>query len=415
MATYINPASARYKKDTLIFNLSEQMFQVTDDSIARGYDVGFIFSDFSIYIELDPGLKFGVLDHSTMETYGPYDSILKIVQKHIFGKYDNIISYFSENIKFDDEIGAYGIKLPGFYYYRGSFDLGSNLPDATKRLKALLPPIDQKFVYSLQAKTFFSEGSIEIFLNRLNVMFNENNFTEAFKESDFYDIGVVSRASGTAIEQSNGNRFFIVNTSCRRHATYIIPKITTSGFINISSGSSNCDYVIDEYISNEEQIVETNEDKVEYLLDILGQNQTEKTLEYKNLSLFSDIKLVLFPSNSTRIGYYFVRLTDETIKIIEFDAFTRTFVVFDESKAIEISELIDNGVVSVNQGTVSLIYNGEDFSASGSPTLKMSINNFRWAIYKEDNQVLNEDGNKYSFKFAKNLLQTIFSGGQNVS
>lgn len=410
MAIYINPSSARYKNNTLLFNLSEKLFQVTEESVADGYDIGFIFSEFSVYVELDPGLQFGVLDHSTGEVYGPYASALTVVQKHIFGVYDNMLTFLTDSIAFNEEFGAYGIMLPGLYYRRGSFDLGSNLPRTATLLKAQLPRLDRDFEYSLDSTTFFSEGSVELFLNRLNIMFNTDNFKEQFEKGELYSAGVISRAGGTAIEQDNGNRFFVVNTSNRRHAAYVIPSVYTDGFIDIVSGSASCDYVIEDYITNIEATIETNQVEVEYFLDILGQETTEKTFEYKTLSLFNNIKFIIFPSDSVRVGYYFVELEDGTIKIIEFDAFTKTMVVYDETHVSVINAKMSEGSISILGSVITFVYNSTDFTAEGNPSVKMAINNFKWATYQDTNQVLNEDGNIYSFQFAKNLLKTIFSG-----
>jgi len=410
MAIYITPKTARYKNKTLLFNLTETMFQVTEESVADGYDIGFIFSEFTVYVELDPGLRFGVLDHDTKETYGPYDTALKVVQKHIFGKYDSMLTFLTERISFNEEVGAYGILLPGMYYHRGSFNLGSNLPKTAKSIAAMLPRLDRDFVFSLDSTTFFAEGSVELFLNRLNIMFNRDNFKEDYKEGNFYSAGALSRAAGTAIEQSNGNRFFVVNTSTRRHASYVIPKIDTIGFLDISSSSSSCDYVIDHYIDSVEDIIETNETEVEYFLDILGQDLTSKTFTYSPLSLFDNIKFIIFPTESVRTGYYFIKIFDGTIKIVEFDAFTKTMVIYDETKAVEISGMMADGSISINGSTITFIHSSEDFTAENSPSVKMAMHNFKWAVYDDTNQVLNEDGNIYSFQFAKNLLRTIFSG-----
>jgi hypothetical protein len=409
MTTLIHPNSARFKNNTLFMNLSEKTFNATEESIASGYDLAFIFAESSVYIELDPGLRFGVVEHETGEHYGPYDDALKVVQKHLFGLYDNLLTFLTNNIVFDQNIGAYAVKMPNMYYYRGSYDLGGNLPKTTRELKSLIPRIDRDFEFELEAKTFFAEGSIELFLNRLNLIFNIDTFNESYKDGEFYSAGIISRASGTAIEQSNGNRFFILNTSKRRHASYVVPKITTDNFIEVGSGSDSCDYVIDHYINDVEEIVETNAADIEYYKDMLGHDVTEKTFTYKPLGLFDDIKLILVPEDNVRFLYYFVKIFDDTIKIVKFDAFTKTMVVYDESKATEITSTLMDGSVSISDNTIAFIYKSDDFVADGA-SVKIAIKSFKWATYPGSNKLLNEDGNIYSFGFAKNLLKTVFSG-----
>jgi len=409
MATLIHPNSARFKNNTLLMNLSDNMFNATEETLASGYDIAFIFAEFSVYIELDPGLRFGVIDHRTNEHYGPYDEALKVVQKHLFGVYDNLLSFLTKSIVFDTEVGAYAIKIPHMYYFRGSYDLGGNLPKSARDLKALLPRLDRNFEFALEAKTFFAEGSIELFLNRLNLMYNVDTFKEGYKDGIFYSAGLVSRANGTAVEQASGNRFFILNASERRHAAYVIPKITTDDFLEIQSGSGSCDYLIDHYITDVEETVETNGSDVEYYKDLLGHDITEKTFTYKTLSLFDNIRLILVPSDNVRFLYYFVEVFDGTIKIVKFDAFTKTMIIYDESEVVAVSALISNGSVSISDNTITFIHDSEDFTADGA-SVKMAIGSFKWATYPEDNKLLNEEGNIYSFQFAKNLLKTAFSG-----
>lgn len=410
MATYIQPGSARFKKNTLLFNLTESLFKITDTSVIGGHDIAFIFKEFSIYIELDPGLSFSVIEHDSGEAYGPYYDAITIVQKHVFGVYDNMYKTLSESFIFDEEIGAYAFKFGSFYYFRGSYNFGENIPKVARELKSYLPRIDRRFEYALDSETFFSDGAIELFLNRLNIMFNRNNFKEGYNEMSSYSGGVISRASGTAIEQSNGNRFFILNASNRRHAAYVIPKISTDLFLKISSGDETVDYVLDHYVNNMQEIVETNEEEIEIIEDSLGIELTVKEFRYKPLELFDDILLILFPNNNVRIGFYFVRLFDGNIAIIEFDSFKKEMIIKPWTFVDIINNNMDKGRVTIVDNVLEYSTTGTSFTAEGTPSVKISARNYSWATYPSENKILNEDGNIYSFQFAKNLLHNIFSG-----
>ena len=403
------PKTAHFKSGILFFNLRETTCPISDINIQSGYDICFLFDTYAVYVAIDPSLEFGVMELKTEQMYGPYKDYMTVISLHLFGKYDNLISFLRDSFVFDDNLGAYQFNFNDFIYSRGVYDFTENITKATRELFDYLPAIHEPFVYEFTPGTFFADGVIETFVNKLNLLFNKNNFAEEVKENDNYIIGSTCRESGSSVRIKNGKAFFSLNLSKKRHSVYFIPKTVPVDYIDfVSIGTKAAEDIMYKYITSAPTHTDTNKLKVDYYKNKYNISSTIESVDIANYSLFDNVVLVLTPTDNPRSVFIFVKTKEHGITPIEFDPFTRKFTIFDKDYISKISDMMKEGNIKLSNDTLVFSFSSKLDSAIDNNDLSLHIKNINFSVECDKNRAFSKDGNIFSIDYAGNLLDEIF-------
>ena len=401
--------SAGFKNGILFFNLRERRYTISKVDIRDGYDICFVLDKHSVYVRLEPDLEFGVLEHNVSQFYGPYNDHISVITLHLFGEYDGLGKLLTESFPFDDEIGSYRFVFGGFSYHRGTYDFTENITAVTRRLSEYVPPMYEPFEYEFEPRTYFAEDTIESFLNRLNVMFNQGNFPEGTKEHSNYITGVVDRLSGNGIRRSNGQAFFAANLSRRRHMVFFIPTRVPISYVSfVSNGSQFAEDILYEYITTAEVETITNASKVMYYRDTYNIESTEATVEVATYRLFDNVVFILAPFDDVRNIFIFVKTDKYGIVPLEFDTFSKRFTVHDKATAMATLQQMDRASLSIDDTTVRFAYDADIEETKTGLDLSLKIKNTTFQVDCKNNRAYTNQGNIFAINYAGNLLSRIF-------
>lgn len=401
------PKTVGFKSGILFFNLSTTTHKIVSSDIKKDYDIAFIFDAYTVYVSLDQELSFGVLEQESGEMYGPYSDYVSVVTLHLFGRYDNLMSFLKNSFFFDDGIGEYVFLFEGFRYSRGAYEFTASTAKTARSLAAYLPAINEPFEYAFVPETVFNEGAIEIFVNRLNVMYNQNNFEEGGDDSDDFLIGSIDRSSGYGFKRNNGKSFFCANLSSNRHSMFFVPVRTPDGYVSfLSDGDTVSDEILNTYVTNAQKTTVTNQDDVDEYVEKYGIQSTGLSVDLLTYTLFDNILFALTPDDNAREMYLFVKLNAYGVIPILFDSFTKTFTIMSSST-----------IPTIAKGNSELEYrNGTLLFASDSGTQDMVDNkdfgfkagSFEVYVDTEHNRAYSRDGNVFAINYAGNLLNQAF-------
>jgi len=408
MKATMSPKSAAFKSGILFFNLRESRHEIVDADIYPDYDLCFFFDKHAVYVGIDPGLEFGVRDLATGEMYGPYDNYMSVVSLHMFGQYDNLIKFLRESFVFDVELGAYRFIFGNFRYARGVYDFTEDIPKTARRMFDYLPPMNEPFEYEFSPTTYFAEGALEIFVNRLNIMFNQNNFTEEVEEDENYIMASVNRASGYGVRRSTGKAFFVANMSKRRHSVLFAPSRMPVEYIGfLSNGTQEAEDVMFDYITSAPVTTVTNKSKVGYYQDRYGIDSTIHSVDIAEYSLFDNIVFVLTPTDDARLVYIFVKTTYGIIPV-EFDPFEKKFTIFDKTHIQTISAMLTNAALELDGDTLKYAFDADIADVATSGDLAMKLQDSEFYVDCDKNKAYTEEGNVFAINYAGDLLNNIF-------
>ncbi len=213
MRIIMPPKTAHFKSGILFFNITQKRYTIVDEDIISGTDMCFIFSEHSIYASLGISAEFYVRVHETGDVYGPYPDPTSIVTLHLFGRYDNLVGFLRKSFVQNSETNSIEFSFNGFRYGKFTYDFDGNLSQVARDIYLQIPPIEDPFEYEFGATTFFADGAIELFVNKLNVLFNASNFNEEFDDTGKYMLASVDRASGLGARMDSGRSIIFMNAS----------------------------------------------------------------------------------------------------------------------------------------------------------------------------------------------------------
>ncbi len=409
MKITMSPKTAHFKSGILFFNLREKRYEIKDEDIYDGYDVCFLFDKHAVYVGMDPGLDFGVRELSSGEMFGPYKDYVSVVSLHMFGKYDNLIKFLKNSFVFSDDLGAYEFVFGDFKYARGVYDFTENTSQVSRRLFDYLPAMNEIFEYEFTPTTYYADGALEIFVNRLNVMFNQNNFTEESTETENYLLGSVDRASGYGVRQDNGKAFFVANLSKRRHSVFFAPKRMPVDYLSfVSDGSQQAEDVLYQFITTAETETISNSAKVNYYKETYNLDVAAHSVEIANYEIFDDIIFVLVPNDSVMSVIMFVKTIDFGIVPIEFDPFNKKFIIHGEAYVDVLSAEMDDASIAIDGETLKFAYDADMADLSTQRDLAMKLQDVEFYVECDKNRAYTDGGNVLAINYAGDLLNKIF-------
>ena len=409
MKITISPKTAGFKSGILFFNLRKSIYKITDEDIYPEYDICFVFDEYAVYVDIDPGLAFGVRELSSGEMYGPYNDCISVISLHLFGKYDNLLKFLRESFVFDSELGAYRFIFDTFNYARGVYDFTENISKVTRKISDYLPAINEPFEYEFTPMTYFADGVLEVFINKLNVMFNQNNFTEKSIDTDNYIMGSVDRASGYGVRENNGKAFFVANLSKKRHSVFFCPKRLPQGYIDfLSDGSQFAEDILYKYITTAPVETITNKSKVDLYKTEYGISSTEKSVSIAQYKLFDDVIFILAPTDNVQEICIFVKTDDYGIVPLTFDSFTKRFVIHEQAFVKKVSSSMSNANIAIDENTLKFAYNSDISKLQTLGDLAMGINEIQFYVDCKKNRAFTNNGNIFAINYAGDLLHKIF-------
>jgi hypothetical protein len=405
----MSPKTAHFKSGILFFNLREKRYEIQDDDIHDGYDICFLFDKHAVYVGIDPGLDFGVRELSSGEMFGPYQDSTSVVSLHMFGQYDNLMKFLKKSFVYSDDIGAYEFVFEKFRYARGVYDFTENTSYISRRLFEYLPAMNEIFEYEFTPTTYYADGVLETFVNKLNIMFNQNNFTEENTDTEDYILGSVDRASGYGVRQNNGKAFFVANMSKRRHSVFFAPKRMPVGYISfVSDGSQNAEDVLYSFITTANTEIISNSAKVNYYKETYNLDLSYQSIEIANYELFDDIIFVLVPGDSVTSVVVFVKTEDFGIVPVEFDPFNKKFIIHDASYVETLSDSMDNASIEIDMDTLKFAYDADISELSTQRDLAMKLQDAEFYVECDKNRAYTDSGNVLAVNYAGDLLNKIF-------
>ncbi len=410
MVMTASPHTAIYKGRILFFNLSKSIHTIVDEDIYEGYDLCFMFLDHFIYVNLEPGLTFGVKEIDSGEMFGPYDSYVSVITLHLFGKYDSLFKFFKESFVFNEDLGSYEFVYELFVYGPHTFDFTYNVSDIATSIANFLPKIEEPFDYEFEPQTFFASGAIEQFLNKLNVMFRQGNFAETYDESDGRLIGLAPASSGVGVRRTDGSGFFVLNLSDRKHIKYYLAKEVPDEYISFSSdGSAEADLALLNEVTNAEVTVITNKKDVDYYKSEFGIDITATEVSIRKTTLFDDVVMILASKDLFLESIVFVRTSTGAILPVVFNSFTKEYTIMGHSYVGTIPSIIDNVSIKIENDCVMFGYKSE---IAGVSPLNDSViqveDTIHFSVDNENNRAYSSDGNIYAVSYAAASLSNVF-------
>ncbi len=410
MTMTASPHTAIYKGRILFFNLSGSIHTIADEDIYDGYDMCFMFLDYFIYVNLEPGLTFGVKEISSRDMFGPYDYCIQVITLHLFGRYDGLFKFLNESFVFNSDLGSYEFVYDLFVYGPHTYDFTYNVSDIATSVAAALPKIEEPFEYEFEAQTFFAEGAIEQFLNKLNVMFRQGNFTESYNENDRRLIGLAPASSGVGVRRSDGRGFFVLNLSSRKHIKYFLAKKIPDGYISFTTDNTpEADLALLNEVTNASTETTTNANEVEYYKNEFNLDITEASITTRDISLFNDVVLIVASAELFLETVIFTRTSTGDILPVVFNSFTKEYKIMGSAYVETIPSLMMDVSIKVENDCVVFGYKAE---VSSVPTENDSVvivgNDINFNVICEKNMAYTPDGNIYAVSYAAASLSNIF-------
>ncbi len=410
MVMTASPHTAIYKGRTLFFNLSSSIHTIVDEDIYEGYDICFMFVDHFVYVDLEPGLTFGVKEISTGSMFGPYDSHVQVVTLHLFGKYDSLLRFLGESFVFNSDLGSYEFIYELFVYGPHTYDFTYNVSDVSASIARFLPAMEEPFEYEFEVQTFFANGAIEQFLNKLNVMFRQGNFAESYNETDRRLIGLAPASSGVGVRRSDGKGFFVLNLSDRKHIKYFLAKKIPDGYISFTTdGTTEADLALLNEVTNAATETISNANEVDYYKDEFGIDITETSVTVRDVSLFNDVVLVLASKELFLESIIFTRTNTGVILPVVFNSFTREYKIMGSAYVETIPSLMLNVSIKVESDCVIFGFKREVSGVTPkNDSIVMIEDDINFNIKCAENKAYTQDGNIYAVSYAAASLSNIF-------
>ncbi len=405
-----SPHTAIYKGRTLFFNISESIHTIIDEDIYEGYDICFIFIDHLVYVNLEPGLTFGVKERSTGDMFGPYDHHIQIVTLHMFGKYDSLIKFLRECFVFSSELGSYEFVYELFIYGPHTYDFTYNVSDVALSIARFLPRMEEPFEYEFEAQTFFAEGAVEKFLNKLYVLFRQGNFTETYNETDRRLIGLAPASSGVGVRKTDGSGFFVLNLSDRRHMKYFIAKKIPDGYISFTTdGTPEADLALLNEVTNATVTIVDNQNEVDYYKDEFNIETTEVSIIIRDISLFKEVILVLASKELFLESIIFIRTSTGDILPVVFNSFTREYKIMGHEYIDIIPSLMSDVSIKIDNDCVVVGYKAEVSGVTAKNDSVIVVEDvIDFNVKCNKNRAYTPSGNIYAISYAAASLSNIF-------
>lgn len=410
MVMTASPHTAIYKGRTLFMNLSKSIHTIVDEDIYDEYDLCFIFLDHFLYVNLEPGLTFGVKEVDTKEMFGPYDHYVQPIVLHLFGKYDSLFKFLGDSFVFNDDLGSYEFVYELFIYGPHTFDFTYNVSDVATSIANFLPRIEEPFDYEFEPQTFFGSGAIEEFLNKLNIMFRQGNFTETYDESDRRLIGLAPASSGVGVRRNDGSGFFVINMSDRKHIKYFLAKNVPDEYISFTTdGSPEADLALLNEVTNATVSVITNRNDVEYYKDEFNIDISAVEVSIRKTTLFNDVIMVLASKDLFLESIIFVRTSTGDILPVVFNSFTKEYTIMGTDYISTIPSIIEHVSIKVDSDCVVFGYKSEVSGVTPSNDAVIIVEDvIHFSIDSKKNRAYSIDNNIYAISYAAASLSNIF-------
>ena len=410
MVMTASPRTAIYKGKTLFFNLSKSIHTIVDEDIYDGYDICFMFLDHFIYVNLEPGLTFGVKELDSKEMFGPYENYISVITLHLFGKYDSLFKFLKDSFVFNEDLGSYEFVYDLFVYGPHTFDFTDNVSDTATSISNFLPRMEEPFDYEFEPITFFATGAIESFINKLYVMFRQGNFHETYGETERRLIGLAPASSGVGIRRLDGKGFFVLNLSDRKHIKYFLAKKVPDEYISFTTdGTTEADLALLNEVTNAPVEVITNENDVEYYKSEYDIDVSVLSVSVRDVSLFNDVVMILASKDLFLESIIFTRTSTGDILPVVFNSFTKEYTIMGHSYTDIIPSIIENVSIKVEDDCVVFGYNSDisevpaanDFVIKVGDTIDFNVDSAK-------NRAYSSDGNIYAVSYAAASLSNIF-------
>ena len=410
MVMTVSPHTAIYKGRILFLNLSKSIHTIVDNDIYDGYDMCFMFLDHFIYVNLEPGLTFGVKEVETGDMFGPYDSHIQVITLHLFGKYDSLFKFLGESFVFNGELGSYEFIYELFVYGPHTFDFTYNVSDIATSIASFLPKIEEPFDYEFEEVTYFASGAIEEFLNKLNAMFRQGNFTETYKESDTRLIGLAPASSGVGVRRLDGSGFFVLNLSQRKHIKYYLAKEVPDAYISFTTdGSPEAELALLNEVTNGQVTIIENEKDVDYYKNEFDIDITAVDISIRSISLFNDVLIIIGSSEMPLESIIFIRSSTGDILPVLFNSFTKEYTIMGHDYIGIIPSLIENVSIKIESNCVIFGYMNDIISVPALNDSVIVVNeSIHFSVDSKTNRTYSADGNIYAVSYAAASLSNIF-------
>jgi len=409
MRIVMPPKTAHFKSGILFFNITQKRYTIVDEDIVANTDICFIFSEHSIYASLGISEEFYVRVHETGDVYGPYPDPTSIVTLHLFGRYDNLVGFLRKSFVQNSETNSIEFSFNGFRYGKFTYDFDGNLSQIARDIYLQIPPIEDPFEYEFGTTTFFADGAIEFFVNKLNVLFNSSNFNEEFDDAGKYMIASVDRASGLGARMNSGRSIIFMNASNRRHAVFFVPIDVPVGYVNFEGdGTQESEDILAALIDTAPIRTVTNSSQIELLAERYGITQDVASVDIITLDFFKNIIFAAVFGDSVQKTYLFVE--DDTLGVIAFemDMFTKKIRAMSHDNIELIADSYDNVSLSISSGSLKVSFKDDIVQCAGSEVLSMSINGFSFCGDMQNNRAYASDGNVMSINYVGNMLNKAF-------
>jgi hypothetical protein len=408
MKILMSPKTAHFKSGILFFNITERRVEIKDNDIVTGTDICFMLAAHSIYITLGTTLSFYVIDRRTGEKYGPYSDPISIVSLHLFGEYDNLIKFLRDSFVVDEETHAYEFRFNGMRYGKFTYDINANISKICREIYEYVPKIDYPFEYEFGATTYFAEGALEVFINKLNTLYNISNFNEETRDTDSYSISTVDRSSGYGTRNSDGGSCLFMNFSDRRHSLFFTPKRLPVGYFSfLSDGTQFADDVLLDLIDGAPIETVTNIAMIDLLQEQFGVSQEVSSVDIIDLSFFSKTFLGVSPDRNVMRNIIFVDTDNFGVVPFEIDTFTRTMTILSRDAAASKISANDRAVAAISENSVRIGFDA-DVPECDSNVLAVQIDDLSFCVDPEINRAYSTDGNVMAVNYISGMLNKAF-------
>ncbi|RLF44235.1 MAG: hypothetical protein DRN17_04840, partial [Thermoplasmata archaeon] len=259
------------------------------------------------------------------------------------------------------------------------------------------------------AKTFFADGALELFINKLNILFNPSNFNEEHGEYDSHLIASVDRASGYGIRKSNGQSAMMMNLSGRRHAIFFAPSRIPVGYFSFNhDGSTTGEEIYNEVISSAPVTTITNESKVDEYQEKYGLDMTEVSVDIVEYDFMKSVFFCIAPEEDVSTVYIFVKIDNRGIVPIMMNLITKIGTILDPSTISTIASANTRFGIDIEGDTLKFAFDAEISECDTLGDLSIQVGDIGFYVDSENNTSFGKDGNIRAISYVSNLLNKSF-------
>jgi len=350
-------------------------------------------------------LNFYVKELKTANLYGPYATPAAVVSLHLFGKYDGLLGFLTESFVFDDDTGSYRFVDGGFSYSKGVYDFTESVATVARRISEKVAEMHTLFEYEFEPRTYYAESAVEVFLNTLNGLFNENNFTQYFKDTDEFFIGRVNRSSGIGCRTSNGRGFFALNFSERRHGVFFGIRRAPVDYIRfVSAGTQSAEDVMLKFVTQAPETEITNMADAGRYIEQYSMIEDVHSVIVKDYAIFNDILAIIFPTDQARFSIALFKDEELGVFAMVFDAFSGLYTIYGEDDIDSLSDRYSRVSFRVDSGRL-IVTSDSGFVPSDMPAdVVINAGGIEGYVDCSKNRMLTKEGNVMSINYATSLL-----------